>query len=266
MTETPTSEAAPTAAPVTGQAGKVLEPSDYNQFLLHSLAEIRFVLRELIENVSQITVFFNEGKDLLLTTLATFDDDGLILDMGASSEMNRRAQEVDKLFCIATLNKVKIQFILKGLQRTEYEGRPAFRAAYPETLLRLQRREYYRLTMPVSRPLNCTIPLPGRSGEAVSVNLVDISAGGLALVAPPAGVRFEPGDEFPDCRIELPDIGTVMATLKVRSLFELTLRSGNVLKRSGCEFIKLPGPMMTLIQRYIIKVERERKARESGLA
>ena len=266
MTETPTSEAAPTTAPAPSQAGKVLEPSDYNQFLLHSLAEIRFVLRELIENVSQITIFFNEGKDLLLTTLAAIDDEGLIFDLGASSEMNRRAQEVDKLFCIASLHKVKIQFILKGLSRIEHEGRPAFRAAYPETLLRLQRREYYRLTMPVSRPLNCIIPLPNHNDEAVSVNLVDISAGGLALVAPPPGIRFEPGDEFPGCRIELPDIGTIIATLKVRSLFELTLRSGNVLKRSGCEFIKLPGPMATLIQRYIIKVERERKARESGLA
>jgi hypothetical protein len=27
----------------------------------------------------------------------------------------------------------------------------------------------------------------------------------------------------------------------------------------------LPGPMLTLVQRYILRVERERKARESGM-
>ena len=37
------------------------------------------------------------------------------------------------------------------------------------------------------------------------------------------------------------------------------------MKRAGCEFCNLSGPMATLIQRYIIKVERERKARDSGI-
>lgn len=265
MSETPTPNS---SEPENKASGVVLEPSDYNQFLLHTRTEILFVLRSLIEHVSQITIFFNEGKDLLLTTLAAADEEGLIFDFGASSEMNRKAQEAEKLFCIATLEKVKIQFILRGMKRIEYEGRPAFRAEYPETLLRLQRREYYRLTMPVTRPLNCWIPLPDKDGQAdsVTVHVVDISGGGMALVAPPDHVPFETDAEFPNCRIDLPEIGTVVATIKVRSVFEITLRSGTVLKRSGCEFVKLPGPMATLIQRYIIKVERERKARESGLA
>jgi c-di-GMP-binding flagellar brake protein YcgR len=49
-------------------------------------------------------------------------------------------------------------------------------------------------------------------------------------------------------------------------VFEITLRSGARIKRAGCEFVKLPGQMSTLVQRYIIKVERERKARESGMS
>jgi hypothetical protein len=72
--------------------------------------------------------------------------------------------------------------------------------------------------------------------------------------------------EFPNCRIELPEVGFVTATVKIRSVFEITLRSGARIKRAGCEFVKLPGPMSTLVQRYIIKVERERKARESGMS
>ncbi|RTL57762.1 MAG: flagellar brake protein [Rhodocyclaceae bacterium] len=268
MSETPSPAGAEPETEPDKKNSALLEPSDYNQFLLHSRTEILAVLRSLGEHVSQITIFFNEGKDLLLTSLISADNDGLMFDFGASAEMNRKAQEVDKLFCIASLDKVKIQFILRGLTRVEYQGRPAFRAELPDTVLRLQRREYYRLTMPVTRPLNCMIPLPDKDGQAdsITVHVVDISGGGAALVAPPDYIPFETDSEFTNCRIDLPEIGTVVATLRVKSVFEITLRSGTVLKRSGCEFVKMPGPMQTLIQRYIIKVERERKARESGLA
>jgi c-di-GMP-binding flagellar brake protein YcgR len=84
-------------------------------------------------------------------------------------------------------------------------------------------------------------------------------------MAPPEGIEFETDHLFDNCRIDLPDVGTITATLRVRSVFEFTLRSGVRSKRAGCQFIDLPGPMMTLIQRYIIRVERERKARESGM-
>ncbi|MDO8933959.1 MAG: flagellar brake protein [Rhodocyclaceae bacterium] len=257
----------PADAPPAEKKPPLLEPGDYAQFLLRSQSEIVYVLKSLLEHVSQITIFFNEGKDLLLTTLVALEDDGLLLDLGASSETNRKALTVEKLFCVASLEKVRIQFLLRGLTQTTFEGRPAFRAALPTDLLRLQRREFFRLTMPITRPLKCQIPITeGESGNSfvVDVNVVDISGGGLAI-ALPEGIDFDPEKEFPNCRIELPEVGVVTTTLKVRNQFEITLRSGGRVRRAGCEFVKLPGPMLTLVQRYIIKIERERKARESGM-
>lgn len=260
-------ETLPPSAPPAEKKPPLLEPGDYAQYLLHTRSEIVFVLRSLLENVSQITIFFNEGKDLLLTTLVAIDDDGIILDLGASSETNRKAQTVEKLFCVAVLEKVRIQFLLRGLALIEYEGRKSFRAAFPKDLLRLQRREFFRLTMPITRPLKCQIPITEGDGEnnfVIDLNVVDISGGGLAI-ALPEGLDFESGRIFPNCRIELPEVGMLVATLCMRNQFEITLRSGGQVRRAGCEFVKLPGPMLTLVQRYIIKVERERKARESGL-
>jgi flagellar brake protein len=149
-----------------------------------------------------------------------------------------------------------------------YQGRPAFRAAFPDSLLRLQRREFYRLTVPIARPLRCILPYQKADGSRaqLEVKVVDISGGGLAVVAPPEGIGFEADAEFPNCRLELPEVGIIVATVKVCSMFEITLRNGSTIKRAGCQFKTLPGPMLTLVQRYIIKVERERKARESGLS
>ncbi|MCK9285131.1 MAG: flagellar brake protein [Rhodocyclaceae bacterium] len=270
MSETPNPPPtpAPTAAIDEDKPSELLEPSDYGEYLLRTRNEIRSVLKALVEHVAQITIFFNEGKDLLLTTLVAIEERGLIFDFGASSEMNRKAQEVGKLFCITSLEKVKVQFILRGLKKIDYQGGPAFLADYPDAVLRLQRREYYRLTMPVTRPLKCLIPLPAVGGEHkhLEVHVVDISGGGMAIVIPPDSLPLVEGTEFTGCTIDLPDVGTVTATVRILSVFEITLRSGAHLRRSGCEFVKLLPQMATLIQRYIIKVERERKAREAGLA
>lgn len=246
----------------------LLEPADYSEYLLHGKGEILFVLRGLMASTDRITVYFNEGRDFFLTAIIAVDDEGLTLDYGSTQEINERAVTADKLFCVTQHEKVRVQFLLRGLRRIDVEGRPAFRAALPESVLRLQRREYYRLTTPIVNPLKCMIPVTLADGSAstVAVNIVDISGGGVAIIVPPPDVPFDADMRFPNCRIELPEVGTLVVTLQVRSVFDVTLRSGARVKRAGCQFVRLPGPMLTLVQRYIIKVERERKARESGIA
>ncbi len=253
--------------PATTPPPDILEGGEYDQFMLRTPAEILVVMRGLFSHVSQITAFFNEGKDMLITTLAVVADDHLILDYGPSSEMNRKALIAEKHFCVTTLEKVRVQFILRGFARVEQDGRPAFRCALPNEVLRLQRREYYRLATPIARPLRClvTIPLPDNSLYAHEAHVFDISGGGLGISAPPEHIPFDVDNVFPDCHLELPEVGSITGKLKVKSLFDINLRNGMRVRRAGCEFIKLPGPMMTLIQRYIIKVDRERKAREMGM-
>lgn len=247
----------------------LLEPSDYTQYLLHNRNDIVFVLRSLIAAADNITVHFNDGRDFLLSAVIAVDEDGVTLDYGGNTELNRRALAAEKHFCVANHEKIRIQFLLRGMRETSFNGAPAFRAPLPETVLRLQRREYYRLTTPVAHPIKCRIPVSHAvmaNRSAMDANVIDISGGGLAIIVPPAGVSFREGDAFANCRVELPDVGIVVATLDVRNVFEVTLRSGAQVTRAGCQFSNLPGPMLTLVQRYIIKVERERKARESGLA
>jgi c-di-GMP-binding flagellar brake protein YcgR len=245
----------------------ILEADEYSRYMLRTPAEVLMVLRSLGERVAQITVFFNEGQDMLLTTIAAVASDHLVLDFGPDGEMNRKALMAEKHFCVAMLDKVRIQFILRGFREIEHEGRRAFLCALPDELLRLQRREYYRLLTPIVRPLVCSVPIPLSDGNIHlhEAHIFDISGGGMGIAAPAEGIPFDLDMRFPNCRVELPEVGIVSGTLRVRSLFDVSLRSGAKMRRAGCEFVNLPGPMMTLIQRYIIKVERERKARESGM-
>ena len=246
----------------------LLEPADHSEFLVRGKGEILPILRNLQSAVDRITVYFNEGRDFLLTAIIAIDEDSVTLDFGASEEMNRRALEADKVFCVARHEKVRIQFVLHGLRQVEYQGRPAFRAPLPDDLLRLQRREYYRLATPIANPLKCLIPVTAEDGATteIEVRVADVSGGGLAFTQPTEGVVFTKDMRLANCRVELPEVGTLVATLQVRGVFEVTLRSGGKATRVGCQFVRLPGPMLTLVQRYIIKVERERQARDSGIA
>lgn len=249
---------------------ELMKPDSLDKYLLRSRKEIVLTLRALREKRALITVYFNQGDDFLLTTLIAIegDSDALIFDIGSDADMNRKALACrDKLFFVTSLDKVKIQFSVSRLEKTRFEGHPAFRAPLPDTFLRLQRREYYRLTIPISNPLKCCIPFKQADGTETTVETIvyDISCGGLAVMAPPEGVGFEVDRLFENCRIDLPHIGTITATLQVRNVFEVTQRNGARVKRAGCQFEDMPGHMRTLIQRYITRIERERQAKETGL-
>ena len=220
---------------------EIEQTDEYSRYLLYSRTEILAVLRTLIQKVALITVHFDHGKSFLLTTMLAFSDSdgGFILDVGANREMNQKAVLSDKLILTAVVDKVKIQFSIKGLFPTEYEGRPALRGNFPEAVLRLQRREFFRLSTPIATPVIMSDP--------------EISA------------LFEKGDLLADCRIQLPEEGLLVANFIVRNKFDVTTRSGGQFVRVGCEFADIPPARLNMVQRYITRVERERKARLSGL-
>lgn len=263
-TETP-------APPERTPPGFELEKNnDYSKFLLYSKSEIASVLRALIQKGAMITVYFDHGKSFMLTALIALGQDNreIIFDIGSDSEMNSRALAADKLTFSTSLDKVKVQFTLTRLSGTTYEGRPAFRGAVPETLLRLQRREYFRLSTPIASPIKCIIPMtrPDDSALIAEAPLLDISGGGVGLmVQPEQASLYERGMTFTECKISLPEEGLLVTTLRVRNAFDVTAKNGAVYIRVGCEFIDLKGARLTLIQRYITRVERERKARISGM-
>ncbi|GHU38249.1 flagellar brake protein YcgR [Betaproteobacteria bacterium] len=244
------------------------QAGDYSQYILYSKAEIRAVLRSIIQKEARITVHFDQGRSLFLTSLIALQSDNteIVIDVGGSEEMNRKALKADTLIFTVFVDKVKIQFALDRLQRVEYQGRPAFIGAIPDELLRLQRREFFRLSTPVLNPIRLSTTLePG--GQAFDVPLLDISGGGVGLMVPSdlAGL-LEKSQMLENCKIMLPGEGLLVVRLCVRNMFDVTTRGGVSYVRVGCEFISMHAARLSAVQRYIIQVERERKARLNGLS
>lgn len=246
-------------------SSELLHLDHYSEYLLRSPREVLAVLRQVATQGDLITIYFNSGKDFLLTTLLEVNDKEALFDRGSNAEMNQRALAAEKLFCITRHDKVKLQFILPGVREVEQQGRKVLAAPLPETLLRLQRREYYRLHTPITRPLMCQIPVAMTDGsvQIYEHNVIDISLGGLSLQV--GDVPFEAGQEWHDCTLDLPQIGVLTLTLRILNFYDIILRNGQRSQRAGCRFVDIPASAQNLIQRYIVRIERERKARESGL-
>ncbi len=231
------------------------------RFLVHGRLDILRILRGLANRNEMVSAFFNGGKELLLTSIIEVDAEGnsVILDYGSNEALNTRILASEKIIFVTSLDNVKIQFVTNNIEPTTFEGGSAFRIRLPEQVLQLQRREYYRLTTPIINPIKCQIPL--EDGRSVELPLADISAGGIGLIiSNPQDITLEGGETLPGCRINLPGIGVLEATLRVQNTFEVTLKNGSKMLRSGCQFVDLRPSMQSLIQRYIIKLERERIA------
>ncbi|MEN6586327.1 MAG: flagellar brake protein [Sulfuricella sp.] len=235
--------------------------TDSSNYMIHSRLEILYILRAIQNKNELVTAYFNNGKDFILTSIIDVDGDAgsLTLDFGADEIINRRALASDKIILVTAMDRVKVQFVVDGMKLVEHLGRPAFKAAIPRELLKLQRREYYRLSTPVINPIKCAMTKAGVG--KVEATIADISLGGIAITDGQNGIAFEIGDKFSACRIVLPEIGTVTTEVEIRNVHENTLKNGAKIQRAGCMFIGLPSGQQAMIQRYIIKLDRERHAK-----
>lgn len=259
----PTATASLTANQALSQRLEPLPAADYPDYTLHSAAEIRTILRAMIAQQALVTLYFNQGRDFFLSSLLQLSDDGkqIWLDVGSDNATNQRALRAERLICVTQLERIRIQFVLQGLQISQLDRHPAFVCAAPDSLLRLQRRESYRFVMPVLQPLKCLIPALQTTESATEISVVDISGGGVGILSKTT-LGLAIGQVLEHCQIELPGVGLLDVSLRIRSQQEITLRTGATHTRLGCQFIGLRNPQEMQVQRYIIKAERERKARE----
>lgn len=235
-----------------------------DKYAIHSHLEILFILRAIMRKNTLVTLCFDPGDDFVSTSILDLDAERgkMVVDYGANEEINQQALRAAQLIFIASHDQVRVQFVCHGIGKTRFEGRNAFSVGIPESLLRMQRREYYRIATPAVNPLKCTLPLPaGHTPDTAEVIVQDISCGGVAVIDHHSRVDFEPGTTYENRRIVLPGISTLNVSIQVKSAFEVTLKNGLAGKRSGCEFVAMQGKMLAMIQRYIMKLEREKKAK-----
>jgi c-di-GMP-binding flagellar brake protein YcgR len=233
-----------------------IEPEEYIgavEYAEHSPAEISRLMDRLVEQGAPVSIYTDDSERFTPARARSFAAHQLSLSL---PEAPIEAPNGVTVLLVSLLDRVKLQFTAELLETTEIAGEAIARVSLPKEVLRLQRREYYRLTADTAHPLTCH--LPTGYGDEVEVSLIDISVGGVGILGYAPGVPLEPSRVFHGTRIVLADTGTVVADLEIRTSFDVTLRNGIRSVRTGARFLHLPSAMQTLIQRYITRIERSR--------
>lgn len=242
------------------------QSDNLEKYLVHGRRQIRQLLQGLIDGHSLISAHISPGKDAFLTALVTLsdDEDWVFLDVSPDAKINQQVAQAEKLICVTQLNKIRIQFSVDSITPMQLDGRPAFAVQVPGQMVRLQRREFYRLHIPLSHGISCSLPADGADSTPTDVRVIDISEGGLALQLPQNNAPYKIGTLINDCVLHLLDSTTIVVRLEVRNVTAQTSRTGVQTTRVGCRFVELPHPADTQIQRYILRTERELNAKERG--
>lgn len=238
----------------------IASAENLDRFVVKSESEILYILNGLMKSAELITVHFNQGQDMMLTTLlsASSRNDELIFDWGGSDKVNMKLLAAERHFFVVAPEGIKVQFSTRHVRQVDFGGEKAFKTNLPDEIIRLQRREYYRAILPGADRLIATF---FHQEVCRKLPLHDISIGGIGLIMSRNDLKMQIGDVLSDFSLDLPGLESRNMLLEVRHVSLVTSRRGQVYTRIGCLVVgerKMSDEAK--IQRYLIRIEQERRA------
>ena len=239
----------------------LLDPDALPDYQVTNHREIQKLLRGIADKRALLAGHIDGGPLTFVTTVLdlTTDGEGLILDSSRDERIMERIERAESVVCTGRIDGVRMQFTAEDPQEFPYDGFLALRCDLPSMVLRVQRRESFRLPVPMSSPLECKLILPDGDGRThtTPVRVVDISSEGIGLMIMDRAEHVGTG-QVVESELNVPEVGVVRVSLQVRNVFERSHR-GTLTLRAGFQLLDPPARVVTALQRYIFKVERERR-------
>jgi c-di-GMP-binding flagellar brake protein YcgR len=240
------------------QLAQLSEEEFEERFQITGQRPVQFLLAGLAEHNEAFNVHFDHGREHFITMLlaAPPESGKLIFDCSGSSEINRRLLGSDHNVFSGRPGGIQVQFTSGRVSEIIYAGARAFSVGLPKMVLRLQRRESFRIETLRTRPLifRCTL----QDGQRLELPAHDISCAGIGLTASSLPDNLSLGMHLANTFFALPEEKKdFLVGGSLRHITEQETHTGRQW-RIGLEFDKLPYAEESRIQRYIAKVEHER--------
>ena len=240
---------------------KSAEIEDDSKYIINAHNEIMQKLRMLQKSKCLVTAYFDDDKQSMLTAIIDIlpAKNLLLLDYGPDEAENKLLMSGARVTLKSQLAGVTAQFSVINVKKARYQGQTVFACKVPDSLLWVQRRDTYRIKLPMGLHAFCLIH---DDHKARRFEVHDISVGGMAFDDPDMDQMFALGSVFEKCEITLPEFGTGTVALEVRN--HLPIVPGNDAKgrRIGCVFVDLRSDVDAMIQRFIHSIETQHKKLE----
>lgn len=232
------------------------------QYVIHNVKAIGQILADLLKSKTTLKVSFNHGNDVYLSSVIAIDtvNHAVFLDIGRDEAFNVRLLASPQV----TFEKddgIRVRWVSNRVVAANMSDGKAIKIAQPQSMIRLQRREFFRIPTAIIDPVLCHIPLPDPKhpdkDKVLELTLVNISIGGVGATA--IGVldpSFRPGATFSNCKMDFPDIGMTNLKLEVMSVSPIPMKDGTVKHRIGLRYVDPSRGNEGLIHRYTYALER----------
>ena len=233
-------------------------PSGHSDYRLRSTSEIRALLRRFADEELPITLATPDG--LSYTTCLWADDPErsvLVLSADAADARVQRLVEAEEAVAVGYLDNVKVQFDLHGLMLVHGRDASALHVHFPREIYRFQRRDGFRVR-PVghARP-ELQLRLPGQTDTELTLRVLDLSHGGVALFLPDDLPPLPVGTSVRAASLALDPLTQVQVALRVVHVAPLQEPAHG--QRLGCEIEGLSGVAARTLQRYIDQTQKRRR-------
>lgn len=238
-------------------------PGDDESCYVDSTLGVISILKSVAATGARVKAY-PEGSELGIDTVLLAIEPGPLTFLFARSHDSALNQLVvrgtRKLTLVTSDHGVPVQFSCAAPVLASFRGTDVFRAPFPDRVLRLQRREYYRLDgSPVHTLLRCALTTTDESATVLKPAVMDVSCGGLALAFPTTQPGLPNGSRH-HCTLEIAALGRTAVLVEVHSSRTIMLPGGAAALRTGVGFLNLEGRFESLLQRYIIDEERARNS------
>jgi c-di-GMP-binding flagellar brake protein YcgR len=230
------------------------------RFAVHGRDAVAALLGELRRRGSLVTLYYDDAAGFTVGNVLDVDAsrEMVVLDCAGDGDVQRSIAQARDIVVVAFLDSTKIQFTLAGAEPVEHQGRAAFRLRLPPRVLRIQRRSAPRRSPFGGRPAICRIPVPGSAGQCEPARVLDISLGGLAVLATPRLFDLSRDQVVGPCHLDLPELGQIGVSLRVRYMEAWPTEVGG--RRCGCEFVELGDGARRSLQHYLDRLEATKRA------
>jgi len=244
---------------------------DTSKFTLKNNNEIARKLTLILKQNCLITVSFNEGSTFFLSTLLEVNTkkQTIQLDAASDSALNKQLLKANHILFETNVAGVAVSFTLYKVTQPLLGKKNAFTLDFPEELIWLERRMFYRLKPPIQNKPICklsfaapkTIELKSNNHPVFTFEVNDISLTGISLL-------YNPEEHYDDLlsdiktiedfTVHLPEIGSFETPVEIRNLHPQSSSKTDKTQVVGIKFQQLPSAIESKVQRYLLSVERSR--------
>ncbi len=233
--------------------------SDISSFSIQNPKQIISHLSLLVKNKCLLSARFGANNESYITTLLSVNEGNntVVLDYGPKEDLNQRILNAGKVSFDTDYNGIKVSFAGTELKKITHKGDSAFSMSIPKSLYWMQRREYYRVKSPLSKPSYCQLVVEGR--EPVNLKLYDISLTGFAMlnVSKEVSDLLIPGTSFSQCKLILSEAGESLISFEICAKYIINPDKPQKIQKIGCKFNKITRSVEEVIQRYMHQIQRE---------